>query len=350
MSLTTRNSALLAAILLSATTMAGEIQQVPCSQGGCGAVGCTPEGCNTKTKHTRCQNCRNKQSQCQTCNACDSCNSCDSSAGKCSMRDRRNAFALDWSSKCGPVGRRAAKGGPIAKMIHWHATTKAYPDSGWAPPQTVPLTRTSRSYTAYNNYGMGGYAPAAQMIYQPTDTTQQGYSYANVPQWQPNPGMIPPVPNPSNFHNRFCPSSRCGGQCGGRMAGQNVYYETMPSSCPSCNLSSIQQPVQQQVAARPAALQAPVVRVTAPTVVTVPPAALKPAESRVRAITPPPIDMAATSSNSKPQMTKVSQQRTVQPANQTAQRRVRPTNNYRRTQQNQPSGWLGLPSLREIKF
>lgn len=347
MSLMTRNTALLAAILLAAPTMAGEIQQVSCSA----------EGCNAKTKHTRCQNCRNMNSQCQSCNACDSCDncdSCDSNAGKCSMRDRRDAFALDWASKCGPIGRRAAKGGHLAQKLHWHCTTKAYPDSGWAPPATRPVTRTSRSYTAYNNFGMGGHAPAAPMIYQPTDTTQMGYSYANVPQWRPNPGMIPSVPQPSNFHTRFCPS-QCGGnsgclngQCGGRVIGQDVYYESTGSSCPSCNLGAVQQPVQhQQVAARPTAQPR---QVSLPSVAALDAAPLKPVVSKVRAITPPLVQVTQATNNAKPQVKQVSQQRTVRPANQTAQQRVRPANNSRRPQQQKSGGWLGLPSLRDMKF
>ncbi|MEP3482207.1 MAG: hypothetical protein ABJZ55_23380 [Fuerstiella sp.] len=262
------------------------------------------------------------------------------------MKDRQDAFALDWASKCGPIGRGAAKGRPLAKMMHWHATTKAFPDSGWAPPQTVPVTRMGGGYTAYNNFGMGGYPAAAPMVYQPTDTTQQGYSYANVPQWQPNPNMIPPVPNPSQFHNRFCPSSRCGGQCGGYHSGQNVYYQTMPSSCPSCNLSATSQPVpQHQIAARP--VSHPVAAGIAKPAQT---AALKPAVSKVRAITPPPIQMDTSSTTKTPQLRQVSQRQTVRPTNQMAQQRVRPTNNNRRTTQKPSGGWLGLPSLRDMKF
>ena len=348
MSLTTRKTALLAAILLSATTMAEDIQQVQCTDGGCGSAGRSSEGCNTKAKDTRCKKCRNHKSQsqtcnacdsgnaCQTCNACDSGNSCNSAAGQCSMRDRHNAFALDWASKCGPIGRGAAKGRPLAQMLHWHATTKTSPDSGWAPPQTVPLTRTSRGYTAYNNYGMGGYPAAAPMVYQPTDTTQLGYSYANVPQWQPNPNMIPPVPIPSQFHNRFCPTNQSGGQCGGYHSGQSMYYQTMPSSCPSCNLSAVSQSVpQQQIVARPVSHTATAgIAKQAQTVGR--PAALKPAVSKVRAISPPPIQMDTSSTSRTHQLNQVSQRQTVRPSNQAAQ---------------QPSGgWFGLPSLRDMKF
>lgn len=364
MSLTTRKTALLAAILLCAPTQAEEIQQVSCSpdhchSDHCGATDCTSEGCNTQKKHTRCQNCRTRSSQCESCNACDGCNTCDSSAGKCSMRDRRTAFALDWSSKCGPIGRAAAKGRPLAKLAHWHCTTKAYPDSGWAPPQSMPMTRTSRSYTAYNNYGMGGYAPAAPMIYQPTDTTQQGYSYANVPQWQPNPGMIPGVPIPSNFHNRFCPGNS-GGYSTGYHGHHGGYYEEVPSSCPSCNLGATQPPVQHypvqhySVAAtvRPRPQLAPVVAVTAPQPVmaaqqTEP---LKPVVSTVQNNTPPAIEILSTESPAKPKLNQVSQQRTIQPANPKPAQSVRSLHSNRRTQSQKTGGWFGLPALRDIKL
>lgn len=284
MSFTTRSTALLTAILLSATTMAGDIQQVASKQSGCGAVGCGQEGCNTKTKNVRCKTCRNNNANGQDCQSCQTCDACDSKAGKCSMRDRMDAFALDWTGKCGPIGRRAAKGRPLAQKLHWHCTTKAYPDSGWAPPATMPVTRTGGTYSAYNNFGMGGYAPPAPMVYQPTDTTQLGYSYANVPQWRPNPGMIPAVPVPSNFHARFCPGQCLGtsscesGQCNMQSMGHEMYYEPETSSCPSCNLGAVQQPVQQRIVAAPTPTRTESVR----------PAALKPVVSKVRAITPPP--------------------------------------------------------------
>lgn len=347
MSFTTRNTALLTAVLLSATTMAGDIQQVAGKQAGCASVGCGQEGCNAKTGNDQCRDCKNRKGVGQSCDACNSCDACDSKAGKCSMRDRMDAFALDWTGKCGPIGRRAAKGRPLAQKLHWHCTTKAYPDSGWAPPATMPVTRTGGTYTAYNNFGMGGYAPAAPMVYQPTDTTQLGYSYANVPQWRANPGMIPATPIPSNFHARFCLGQSMGvsgcqsGQCSMQSMGQEIYYEPQHSSCPSCNLGAVQQPVSAQVVAAPAPVRKPAFK----------PSPLKPVVSKVRAITPPPIQLEQSSVQPKTQVKQVSQQRTVRPSNQTAPQRVRPSNGYNRTtQQKKSSGWFGLPSLREMQF
>lgn len=320
MSFMSRNAALLAAVLVSGTAMAGDVQQVSCTDSGCGQATCGTEGCNTKTKRCKndCDRCRSGQGQ------CDQCNHCDSGAGKCSMRDRADAFALDWASKCGPIGRRAAKGRPLAQKLHWHCTTKAAPDSGWAPPATMPLTRASHGYTAYNNYGMGGYAPAAPMVYMPTDTTQLGYSYAHVPQWRPNPGMIPSVPQPSNFHARFCPGQCTGTPCmGGQMMGTEVYSTPMSGSCDSCmHMSQSTQPM--------------------------------PAKPLVQAPAPAAVRTAQAQSTMKPQLRQVSQQQTVRPTNQRTQQRtqqrVKATTNYRRSQQQKSGGWLGLPSLRDMKF
>ncbi len=35
----------------------------------------------------------------------------------------------------------------------------------------------------------------------PTDTTQLGYYYQKVPTWVPVPGMIPPPPQPEEWHH-----------------------------------------------------------------------------------------------------------------------------------------------------
>ena len=40
------------------------------------------------------------------------------------------------------------------------------------------------------------------MIGQQTDTAQSGYYYQHVPQWQPNPRMLPPAPHPRTWHYR----------------------------------------------------------------------------------------------------------------------------------------------------
>ncbi len=95
--------------------------------------------------------------------------------------------------------------------------TKAYPDAGWAPPARLPVNRDLVWYQSYwpqafyGNQG-GGFVGNYPQVYQPTDTTQMGYYYSHVPTWQSRPGMIPPVPNPANYHPRVCPNGY-GNQC-----------------------------------------------------------------------------------------------------------------------------------------
>jgi hypothetical protein len=92
-----------------------------------------------------------------------------------------------------------------------------YPDAGWAPPAHFPVNYDKTWYASYHPqafYGNpgGGFIANYPVVYQPTDTTQLGYYYHNVPTWQSRPGMIPPTPIPSNFHARICPpGSSCFG-------------------------------------------------------------------------------------------------------------------------------------------
>lgn len=86
-----------------------------------------------------------------------------------------------------------------------HATI-GLPDRGWNPPARYPVNRNGIWYRNswpkawYGNAG-GGFISNAPMVYQPTDTTQLGYSYARVPTWQATQ-MIPPTPCPANYHSR----------------------------------------------------------------------------------------------------------------------------------------------------
>lgn len=64
---------------------------------------------------------------------------------------------------------------------------------GWGVPSSR-LTPVGATYQRYNpgSYGAQvagapGYAPNPPMVYMPTDTTQQGFYYAHVPAWQPQP-------------------------------------------------------------------------------------------------------------------------------------------------------------------
>ncbi|MFO0429250.1 MAG: hypothetical protein ACK526_21975 [Planctomyces sp.] len=123
------------------------------------------------------------------------------------------------TGNCGPQGCGLLRCG--------HCSTKAYPDSGWAPPVHYPVNRDAAWYQNYAPqvpYGStgGGFVANYPQVYQPNDTTQLGYSYQQVPTWQPRPGMIPGPPIPSDYHSRTNPNAGGCNQCnsyGGGMAG-----------------------------------------------------------------------------------------------------------------------------------
>lgn len=81
---------------------------------------------------------------------------------------------------------------------------KNSPDHGYSPPAKYPLQRRGVQYNQYfpqQWYGTPGASyQAAPMVYQPTDTTQLGFYHQHVPFWQPNPGMMPQRPVPSQWH------------------------------------------------------------------------------------------------------------------------------------------------------
>ncbi|MDA1230965.1 MAG: hypothetical protein O2856_09340 [Planctomycetota bacterium] len=113
--------------------------------------------------------------------------------------------------------------------------TKAFPDAGWSPPAHFPVNYDGGWYGSYlpqHAYGTpgGGFVASYPSVYQPTDTTQLGYSYNKVPTWQTRYDMTPPVPIPGNFHNRACPNR--GGGCN---SGYGTAYAPARSSCQSCN-------------------------------------------------------------------------------------------------------------------
>src|SRR5690606_23416652 len=80
------------------------------------------------------------------------------------------------------------------------------PDHGWAPPAHRPIWPTPALYSRMFA-GAGGAAVDPNyrhpMVYMPTDTTQLGFYYQQVPYWQPRPGMIPPVPHPDEWHTPY---------------------------------------------------------------------------------------------------------------------------------------------------
>lgn len=171
-----------------------------CSSSGCNACACGNGACG---------------SGCRT-GSCDG--DCD---GGCDARSSWNDFATNWCGRCGPIGRGAAAGCRVCSGVCQHCGTRAAPDSGFNAPARLPINRDGIWYQSYypgafyGNPG-GGFLGGYPMVYQPTDTTQLGFGYAKVPTWRRRPEMIPPVPLPSDFHARVCPT---GGSCFGGYAG-----------------------------------------------------------------------------------------------------------------------------------
>jgi hypothetical protein len=85
-----------------------------------------------------------------------------------------------------------------------------YPDGGYNPPVNMPVNHNWAQYQQIlpaHPYGTagGGFTAQYPIVANPSDTAQSGYYLHKVPSWQPQPGMIPPTPNPALFHNRVCP-------------------------------------------------------------------------------------------------------------------------------------------------
>jgi hypothetical protein len=97
--------------------------------------------------------------------------------------------------------------------VRWTLDPNYYavaPDHGWDVPGKWPVKRQYVTYTQYRPkewYGAGTPGKSQQVksypvIGQPTDTAQMGYYYQQVPTWQPRPNMIPPKPDPRQWHWR----------------------------------------------------------------------------------------------------------------------------------------------------
>lgn len=206
-----------------------QLTSCQCGSGGCGEISCAPdgcgEGCNARNK-SRCKQprtARSRKCKCTDGGQCTCCNGCDCGNGRvCNPRSTWRDFGLNWTGKCGPIGRAARRGFPGARGLKYCIDSKGSGDSGWSPPARMPVNRTHTGFGSFASYGGGQYG-GAPMVYQPTDTTQLGYTYAHVPTWRRNPGMIPQTPNPSAFHARFCPRDPRSGMCLDGAAGGGCY-------------------------------------------------------------------------------------------------------------------------------
>ena len=131
---------------------------------------------------------------------------------------------------------RCLRGFPACGLCSY-CSTKAYPDHGWALPVRHPFHTTRVQYRYYlprHWYGdpAARYSTSFPMVYQPTDTTQLGFSYHHVPTWMPNRSLTPPYPHPSSYHDRSCPNRRCSSST---CRYNQPYYEgSMFYSNPAC--------------------------------------------------------------------------------------------------------------------
>ncbi|MEO2016059.1 MAG: hypothetical protein ABGZ53_16990 [Fuerstiella sp.] len=323
------------ATLLATTASAAQIQQV-------GFQNCTDDcvtgGCNDRSGST-------------CCRQGDQCNSGQCRGGRCTLQARREDFCLDWCGRCGPVGLAAHRGCPTAQRIYWCCKTKGSGDSGWAPPARLPVNRTGGWYQSYwpnkwyGNPG-GGFEGGAPMVYHPTDTTQMGYSYNRVPTWRPNPGMIPRVPAPSNFHARMCPSQ---GGCRTGIIGTPIMRG---NSCPNCNhgyastaaqrrlpqTTQLAQP--QTTPSRSTAVQ----KVMPAQPITAPESYTTHVIPMVQQPTAPPAD------NSVRPVSNTVTKKVTSAGPSRPGKRVNKVSGSTRPTKKSSGGWFGLPSLREVRF
>ena len=148
---------------------------------------------------------------------------------------------------------------PVRTMLRRDGVTYS-PDHGFRRPVVEHIQRDPVEYHRYwptKWYGEPGSGLATgsyPMVYTPTDTTQLGYYYQRVPQWRPNPGMIPPRPWPSDWHRReVC--NNCDDCREGRMTEQPQKSPTPEPAAPATPPQSL--PPTPAPAAPQAALQQP---------------------------------------------------------------------------------------------
>jgi hypothetical protein len=128
------------------------------------------------------------------------------SNGDGSSNDAAASEGTVWSDQAGWGHPMLPAGGtPIRQSKHWYGYENEGP---WLRPIRSPIYRVPVQYARYwpTSYYTGAYDPQAQyaqpmpVVYQPTDTTQLGFTYQRVPQWQPRPNAIPGAPWPPYWH------------------------------------------------------------------------------------------------------------------------------------------------------
>lgn len=340
-----------AAWLLPAAVLAADIQQVAasaCGQEGCcnmkDCQSCAPACCPTYQNGACCimnGGCLNggcygiQAGGCQY-GYCANCPGGHCANGQCSTADVVAAHCTNWCHPCGPVGTAARMHVPGAKALVWCGHTKAAPDAGWAPPARMPIYHTGSGFGSW--YGnQGPFVGGAPMVYQPTDTAQLGFSYANTPYWRPDPTRIPPVPQPSMFHMRAFVNG--GHHRHGRASLPPMYGHPLQGA--ACPVSVSGTPM----TGIPVAMPRPAAGV--PTA-----AMMRPGAVQMSAAQPAMQPAVQTVSNQMPRAAApsgpVSQKtRTSKPAPKLKQPGGR---SGRSTARKSSGGWFGLPSLSEMRF
>ena len=150
---------------------------------------------------------------CQTCETCPSYGSCPDcpSCRTCPLATLKQG----WECGC-PNGTscRDCIGDKLRCLFGVYGGCSHSPGEGYVTPGRRPIWDMSlpiqTMWSGQWTCGKGGAHPSTRPpVYMPTDTTQLGYSYSHVPYWMPKAGMVPPVPNPSDYHVRTC-FDRCG--------------------------------------------------------------------------------------------------------------------------------------------
>ena len=131
---------------------------------------------------------------------------------------------------CGHCGQHTHHLGNLLGYLDPNGPCMHSPDYGWQEPAKVRMWNRSVAYRKQfpdawtGQQGATGSGPRPMQVGMPTDTTQLGYYYQQVPTWRPNPAMLPPVPQPGQYHRYPQGNGNCGqsGHQGGQLFGSSI--------------------------------------------------------------------------------------------------------------------------------
>ncbi len=200
--ITDQSSSSTAAQFASTGTDGGNCSDTSCSSG----IGCNSAGC-----YGNVSSCFGCDSGC--CLGSGGC--CFGSAGCCC-----NSGCCYGGCCAGPTCGLLCKSCKCKLFKLRPGCCKYSPDHGWAVPAMNPIHRTPVQYLRWypevwagmpgSGSGSGAQYP---MVGMPTDTSQLGYYYHQVPYWRANNSMIPGCPDPNRYHDRTCRSCGCQSGC-----------------------------------------------------------------------------------------------------------------------------------------